>query len=79
MVAMATILPTIFLFDLYALIISIVVRSTMYSIKVMIFLQTYTIALILNSPVKGLKKFGLERYQNYTAKTMRVLTLENKK
>ena len=44
-------LPTIFLFDLYASKISMIGRSTRYCIKDM---KTCTIALILNSPVKGL-------------------------
>ena len=36
-VAMATVLSTIFLFDMYALIISLVAWRIMYCIKVMIF------------------------------------------
>ena len=66
-IAMATILSTIFLFDMYALIISIVAWSIMYCIKVMVFLKTCTLALITNSPVKGLIKhhMGLASIQGY--------------
>ena len=55
-VAMATVLSTIFLFDMYALIKSIASRMK-YNVLYQSydFLKTCTLALIINSPVKGLK------------------------
>ena len=51
---MATVLSTIFLFDMYALIISIVAWSIIVLYQSYDFLKTCTLALIINSPVKGL-------------------------
>ena len=66
-VAMATVLSTIFLLDIYALIISIVAWSIMYCIKSYDFLKTRTLALIINSPVKGLRALCSAPFMALTA------------
>ena len=62
MVAMAAVLYTIFLFDLYALRIYVVAKEFNPPFNSYDFLKICTFGLIINSPVKGLNMIMLREY-----------------